>query len=92
MSADKTVVLISGATGVIGYAIANELAATPDYVVVLLARDRDRAEETADDIRRATGNDNVRFVLADVSRRVAGTRRPRGFSSPGRRTFSAIFG
>jgi retinol dehydrogenase-13 len=69
MSNDKTVVLISGATGVIGYAIANELAARPDYEVVLLARDRDRAEQTANDIRRATGNDNVRFVLADVSRR-----------------------
>jgi retinol dehydrogenase-12 len=69
MSNDKTVVLISGATGVIGYAIANELAATPDYEVVLLARDRDRAEKTADVIRHATGNDNVRFVLADVSRR-----------------------
>ncbi len=69
MSNDKTVALISGATGVIGYAIANELAATPDYEVVLLARDRDRAEQTADDIRHATGNNNVRFVLADLSRR-----------------------
>ena len=37
MSTDKTVVLISGPTGVIGYAIANELAATADYEVVLLA-------------------------------------------------------
>ena len=69
MSADRTVVLISGATGVIGNAIARELAATPGYEVVLLARNRDRAEQTADEIRRATGNDNVRFVLADVSRR-----------------------
>ncbi len=47
MSTDKTVALISGATGVIGYAIANELAATPGYEVVLLARDRDRAEQTS---------------------------------------------
>lgn len=69
MSADRTVVLISGATGIIGRAIANELAATPGYEIVLLARDRDRAEQTADDIRRATGNEAVRFILADVSRR-----------------------
>ena len=68
MSADRTVALISGGTGVIGNAIAKELAATPGYEVVLLARDHDRAEQTADEIRRATGNDNVRFVLADVSR------------------------
>lgn len=69
MSADRTVALVSGATGVIGNVIARELAATPGYEVVLLARDRDRAEQTADEIRRATGNDNVRVVLADVSRR-----------------------
>ena len=69
MSADRTVALVSGTTGVIGNAIARELAATPGYEVVLLARNRDRAEQTADEIRHATGNDNVRVVLADVSRR-----------------------
>ena len=69
MSADRTVALVSGTTGVIGNAIARELAATPGYEVVLLARDRGRAEQAADEIGRATGNDNVRFVLADVSQR-----------------------
>lgn len=69
MSDDRIVALVSGATGIIGNAIARELAATPGYEVVLLARDAGRAEKVADEIRRATGNDAVRFVLADVSRR-----------------------
>ena len=69
MDGASTVALVSGATGVIGNAIARALAATPGYEVVLLARDAGRAERTVDGIRRDTGNDAVRFVLADVARR-----------------------
>lgn len=66
---NNTVVLMTGATGVIGHAIANALAATPHYALVLVARDADRATNAVDAIRRDTGNDDVRFVIADVSRR-----------------------
>jgi NAD(P)-dependent dehydrogenase (short-subunit alcohol dehydrogenase family) len=66
---NKTVVLLSGATGVIGNAIARELAATPDYAIVLLARDEDRAAKTVDAIRHDCANEDVRFVIADVARR-----------------------
>ena len=65
---NKTVVLLTGATGVIGNAIARGLAATPDYEVVLLARDAGRATKALDAIRRDTGNEDLRFVLADLSR------------------------
>jgi len=66
---DKTVVLISGATGVIGQAIARALAATPNYALVLLARDEERASKAVETIRRDSGNGDVDFVIADVSRR-----------------------
>jgi retinol dehydrogenase-13 len=69
MGDDRTVALVSGATGVIGNAIAKELAATPGYEVVLLARDESRARKAADEIRRDGGNNSVRFIVADVSRR-----------------------
>ncbi len=69
MAADeKTVVLVTGATGVIGGAIARQLAPTPDYEVVLVARDEGRAGKAVEAIRRDSGNDEVRYVLADLSR------------------------
>ena len=66
---NKTVVLLTGGTGVIGNAIARALAATADYEVVLLTRDEGRATRALDAIRRDSGNDHLRFVLADLSRR-----------------------
>jgi retinol dehydrogenase 12 len=67
----KTVVLITGATGVIGNAIARELAATPGYALTLIARDEGRAKKAVDGIRRASGNRDVAYRIADLCRRHA---------------------
>lgn len=66
---NKTVVLLSGATGVIGNAIAQALAATPGYALVLLARDEARAAKAVDAVRRVSGNQDVSYLIADLSRR-----------------------
>jgi retinol dehydrogenase-12 len=68
IDSSKTVVLVTGATGVIGGAIARELAGTPGYEIVVLARDEGRAK-AVDAIRSSSGNGDVRYVLADLSRR-----------------------
>lgn len=67
----KTVALVTGATGAIGGAIARGLAARPGFEVVLIARDEGRARKAVNAIRRDSGNEDVRFVLADLSRRQA---------------------
>jgi len=65
---DARVFLVTGATGAIGKAIARQLAATPDSEVVLVCRDKIKAEQTVKEIVDSTGNTAVRFELADLSR------------------------
>ena len=60
--------LVTGATGAIGEAIARGLASDITREVVLVARNRDKAERAVQRIRRETGNPHVRFELADLSR------------------------
>jgi NAD(P)-dependent dehydrogenase (short-subunit alcohol dehydrogenase family) len=62
------VVLITGATGVIGKAIAIGIAAQPGHELVLACRNRAKAERTVRDIARESGNDRVRYELVDVAR------------------------
>ena len=62
------VYLVTGATGAIGKAIARQLAGTENSEVVLVCRDKNRAEQTVNEIAASTGNTGVRFELADLSR------------------------
>lgn len=62
------VALITGATGAIGSAIATGVAAR-GYRVVMVCRDAQKAKQAAADIVNATGNAEVSFELADLSRR-----------------------
>lgn len=71
MPGKRTIALVTGATGVIGEEIASELAATPGFAVVIVARDESRAKATVDRIRRASRNDDIRYLLAELSRRQA---------------------
>lgn len=64
------VFLVTGSTGSIGKAIARQLATDLDHHVVLVGRDEARTRQTAQDITRTTGNENVRYQIADLSRRI----------------------
>lgn len=63
------VFLVTGATGAIGQAIARQLAQKTDHQVTLLARNETKAKTIVENIRRATGNSNVSYELANVSRK-----------------------
>ena len=58
--------LVTGATGGIGEVTARALA-TNGATVVLVGRSQSKAEATVAKIKRETGNQNVEFMLADLS-------------------------
>jgi NAD(P)-dependent dehydrogenase (short-subunit alcohol dehydrogenase family)/carbon monoxide dehydrogenase subunit G len=62
---DRTVV-VTGATSGLGRAAALQLAELGARVI-LVGRNRDKAEATRREIAAATGNDNVALALADLS-------------------------
>lgn len=62
------VALVTGANGAIGKAIARQLAQR-DFEVALACRNVEKARTAVDDIKRATGNNQVHYQLVDVSRR-----------------------
>lgn len=62
------VFLVTGATGAIGKAIARQLAVDLAHEVVLVGRNKAKTKSATDEIIQATGNQQVRFELADLSR------------------------
>ena len=63
---EKTVI-VTGATGAIGKAIARQMAAK-GFRVVIVARNQSKAHNTVAEIVTETGNANVSCVIADLSR------------------------
>ena len=66
---NQKVALVTGATGVIGKAIARQIA-DKQYRVVIVARNQKKAEQTVAEIISKTGNQKVEFVLVDLSRQL----------------------
>ena len=62
-------ILITGATGAIGFGIAKLMAEKPDYKVTILARNEEKAIRTVNDLIKQTGNENISYIIADLSRK-----------------------
>lgn len=60
-------VLVTGATGAIGKAIAVEIALQPGYRLVLLCRDSRRADKAVSEIAKLSGNERVSHEIVDLS-------------------------
>lgn len=58
--------MVTGATGAIGKSIASQLAASRESEVVLVCRNKVKAEHAVAEIVRSTQNDRVRFEIADL--------------------------
>ncbi len=65
-NADGAVVLVTGATDGLGRRVARDLAAQ-GTTVLLHGRSRERAEAVVREVRNETGNDKLRYYLADFS-------------------------
>ena len=71
MNSNSRVAMITGANGAIGKAVAQGIAETGDFEVILACRDEARAQRAVRDVTRATGNQHVRYELVDVSRQAS---------------------
>jgi retinol dehydrogenase-13 len=79
---DSRLVIVTGATGAIGGAIAQGLAANRLFEVLLLVRDESRGRRIVNSIRKITGNPQVHPALVDVSLRESIGRFARALSHP----------
>lgn len=68
---DRRIAIVTGATGAIGSAIARGIATRGQLAVVLVCRDEEKARQVVSEITRRTGNQHVRYELADLSRRAS---------------------
>lgn len=62
-------VLITGATGAIGKSIARLMADQKNHTVTILARNEEKAKWILDEIKRKTGNENVHYIICNLSRK-----------------------
>ncbi|MBN2510568.1 MAG: SDR family NAD(P)-dependent oxidoreductase, partial [Spirochaetales bacterium] len=61
-------IMVTGATGAIGRAIAMRLASDPQNSVILIGKNREKCEEAVINIRSKTRNPRVEYDLCDLSR------------------------
>jgi len=66
---NKKLALVTGATGAIGKAISLSLVATGNYRVLMVVKNEGKALKVMEDIRRLTRSVDIRYAIADLSRK-----------------------
>lgn len=61
--------LVTGATGAIGFGIAKLIAENHQYKLTIVSRNVAKAINTVESLQRETGNKNIDYVIADLSRK-----------------------
>lgn len=64
---EKKLAIVTGATGAIGKAIVSGLLKTQEFRVIMLVRNKSKAEKVMDEFIRFAGPDLVSYVLVDLS-------------------------
>ena len=77
----KKTAIVTGATGAIGKAIASQIA-RHGFKVSIVARDENKARKVVDEIVASTGNQEVSFLIADLSRKSEIIRIAESWSEP----------
>jgi len=65
---EKKSAIITGAPGAIGKAIARQVASMGSFAVTMVARDENKAVQTVKEISDVTGNPDIDYLIADLSR------------------------
>lgn len=60
--------IVTGGTGAIGKAIAYRLAFDNDLSLTIISRNEEKAQKTVEEIKHISDNDNIDYVVADLSR------------------------
>ncbi len=64
-------VIITGATGAIGWAISRQIAEKDKYLVIMAARDLSKAVKAVNEVRQISGNRHIYYYIADLSSKKA---------------------
>jgi retinol dehydrogenase-13 len=64
---DLQFIFVTGATGAIGKAIAENIARKKSYHVVLVVRDEKKAIRTVNELKVSTGNPRIEYAIVDFS-------------------------
>jgi NAD(P)-dependent dehydrogenase (short-subunit alcohol dehydrogenase family) len=60
--------IVTGALGAIGKAIARQIASMHEYSVTIVVRDEERAKQAVEELKQDTGNRDIDYRIADLSR------------------------